>query len=98
MARARPSSPVDPLDRLVGAAPALQTLRAHIRHLIQFDAVRQAAVSTVIAKGPLSMVENSPPPGDEARGGSGVLESPGLLVCPKASGVAPDLDHDPVMP
>jgi hypothetical protein len=31
MARARPSSPLDPLDRLVGEAPALQTLRAQMR-------------------------------------------------------------------
>ncbi len=31
MARARPLSPLDPLDRLVGAAAALQTRRAHMR-------------------------------------------------------------------
>jgi hypothetical protein len=30
MARARPSSPPDSLDRLVGAAPALYTLRAAV--------------------------------------------------------------------
>jgi transcriptional regulator with PAS, ATPase and Fis domain len=51
MARARPSSPPDPLDRLVGASPALQTLRAQIRHLSQFDTVGQAAVPTVLLQG-----------------------------------------------
>src|SRR5919108_6673224 len=51
MARARPSSPADPLDRLVGAAPALQTLRTQIRHLARFDAIGQAAVPTVLLQG-----------------------------------------------
>jgi two-component system response regulator AtoC len=51
MARARPSSPPDPLDRLVGEAPALQTLRTQIRHLARFDAVGHAAVPTVLLQG-----------------------------------------------
>jgi DNA-binding NtrC family response regulator/tetratricopeptide (TPR) repeat protein len=51
MARARPSSPPEPLDRLVGEAPALQTLRAQIRHLARFDAVGHAAVPTVLLQG-----------------------------------------------
>jgi two-component system, NtrC family, response regulator AtoC len=51
MARARPLSPSDPLDRLVGATPALQTLRAQIRHLARFDAVGHAAVPTVLLQG-----------------------------------------------
>jgi DNA-binding NtrC family response regulator/tetratricopeptide (TPR) repeat protein len=51
MARARPSSPPDPLDRLVGAASALQTLRAQIRHLARFDGVGHAAVPTVLLQG-----------------------------------------------
>jgi hypothetical protein len=51
MARARPSSPLDPLDRLMGEAPALQTLRARIRHLASFDAVGHAAVLTVLLQG-----------------------------------------------
>jgi DNA-binding NtrC family response regulator/class 3 adenylate cyclase len=51
MARARPSSPPDPLDRLVGVAPALRTLRTQIRHLARFDAVGQAAVPTVLLQG-----------------------------------------------
>src|SRR5215475_2156723 len=51
MAHARLSSPPDPLDRLVGESPALQTLRAQIRHLSQFDAVGQAAVPTVLLQG-----------------------------------------------
>jgi transcriptional regulator with AAA-type ATPase domain len=48
MARARPSSPPAPLNRLVGEAPALQALRAQIRHLARFDAVGHAAVPTVL--------------------------------------------------
>jgi DNA-binding NtrC family response regulator len=51
MARARPSSPPDPLDRLMGAAPALQTLRTQIRHLARFDAVGSPAVPTVLLQG-----------------------------------------------
>src|SRR5882724_7302477 len=51
MARARPLSPPDPLDRLVGEAPALQTLRTQIRHLARFDAVGHAAVPTVVLQG-----------------------------------------------
>ena len=51
MARARPSSPPDPLDRLLGEAPALQALRAQIRHLARFDAVGHAAVPTVLLQG-----------------------------------------------
>jgi transcriptional regulator with PAS, ATPase and Fis domain len=51
MARARPSSPPDPLDRLVGEAPTLQTLRAQIRQLARFDAVGHAAVPTVLLQG-----------------------------------------------
>ena len=51
MARARPSSPPDPLARLVGEAPALQALRAQIRHLARFDAVGHAAVPTVLLQG-----------------------------------------------
>jgi two-component system, NtrC family, response regulator AtoC len=47
MARTRPSSPPDPLERLVGEAPAIQTLRAQIRHLARFD----AAVPTVLLQG-----------------------------------------------
>jgi transcriptional regulator with PAS, ATPase and Fis domain len=51
MARARPSSPPDPLDRLVGEAPAPQTLRAQIRHLARFDAVGYVTVPTVLLQG-----------------------------------------------
>jgi DNA-binding NtrC family response regulator len=51
MARARPSSPLDPLDRLLGEAPAMQALRAQIRHLARFDAVGHAAVPTVLLQG-----------------------------------------------
>jgi DNA-binding NtrC family response regulator/tetratricopeptide (TPR) repeat protein len=51
MARARPSSPADPLDRILGDAPALQALRAQIRHLARFDALGSAAVPTVLLQG-----------------------------------------------
>jgi two-component system, NtrC family, response regulator PilR len=51
MAHARPSSPLDPLDRLIGEALTLQTLRAQIRHLARFDAVGHAAVPTVLLQG-----------------------------------------------
>jgi DNA-binding NtrC family response regulator/tetratricopeptide (TPR) repeat protein len=51
MARARPLSPPEPLDRLVGEAPVLQSLRAQIRHLARFDAVGHAAVPTVLLQG-----------------------------------------------
>src|SRR5262245_61014278 len=51
MARARPLSPPDSLDRLVGEAPALQTSRAQIRHLARFDAVGHATVPTVLLQG-----------------------------------------------
>jgi DNA-binding NtrC family response regulator/class 3 adenylate cyclase len=51
MVRARPSSPPAPLDRLVGAAPALQALRAQIQRLARFDAVGHAAVPTVVLQG-----------------------------------------------
>jgi DNA-binding NtrC family response regulator/class 3 adenylate cyclase len=51
MAHARPSSPPDPLDRLVGEAPALQVLRAQIRHLARFDTVGNPLVPTVLLQG-----------------------------------------------
>jgi DNA-binding NtrC family response regulator/tetratricopeptide (TPR) repeat protein len=51
MARARPLSQPDPLDRFLGEAPALQALRAQIRHLARFDAVGNPAVPTVVLQG-----------------------------------------------
>jgi hypothetical protein len=43
MARVRPSSPSDSLDRLVGEAPALQSLRAPMRQgLTAFQAAEEA--------------------------------------------------------
>jgi DNA-binding NtrC family response regulator len=51
MTDARPSSPLDPLDRLVGEAPALQTLRTQIRHLARSDTVGHAAVPTILLQG-----------------------------------------------
>src|SRR5712691_12073405 len=51
MACIRPLSPADPLDRLLGEAPAMQALRAQIRHLSRFDAVGHTAVPTVLLQG-----------------------------------------------
>ena len=61
MARARPSSPPDPLDRLLGEAPALQALRAQIRHLARFDAVGHAPVPTVLLQGETAPAKGSSP-------------------------------------
>jgi len=45
MARARPSSPPDPLDRLLGAAPDVQALRAQKRQgLTAFQAAGEAGL------------------------------------------------------
>jgi two-component system, NtrC family, response regulator AtoC len=44
-------APPAPIDRLLGEAPALQTLRAQIRHLARFDAVGHVAVPTVLLQG-----------------------------------------------
>src|SRR5262245_42647596 len=51
MARARPLSPSNPVDRLLGETPAMQTLRGQIRHLTRFDAVGHTAVPTVLLQG-----------------------------------------------
>src|SRR5262245_47455044 len=51
MARAGPVSPVHPTDRLVGETPALQALRAQIRHLVAFDTVGSAFVPTLLLQG-----------------------------------------------
>src|SRR5882724_11974187 len=45
MARARPSSPLDPLDRLLGAAPAVHALRVQKRQgLTAFQAAGEAGL------------------------------------------------------
>ena len=50
MARARPLSPPDPLDRLVGAAAALQTRRAHMRQgLTTFQAAGGGGAPAMIS-------------------------------------------------
>src|SRR2546428_23444 len=51
MARLRPLSQLDPLDRLLGEAPAIQTLREHIHHLAHFDATGNPVVPTVLLQG-----------------------------------------------
>jgi transcriptional regulator with PAS, ATPase and Fis domain len=51
MARARPSSPPDSLDRLLGEAPPIQALRTQIRHLARFDSLGHPVVPTVLLQG-----------------------------------------------
>jgi two-component system, NtrC family, response regulator AtoC len=51
MARASPVSSVHPTGRLVGNAPALRALRAHIGHLAAFDTVGSAFVPTLLLQG-----------------------------------------------
>jgi transcriptional regulator with PAS, ATPase and Fis domain len=51
MARARPSSPPDPLDRLLGEASPILALRAQIRHLARFDGIGHPVVPTVLRQG-----------------------------------------------
>ena len=51
MAHAGPMSPVHPTDRLVGNSPALQALRAQIRHLAAFDTLGSAFVPTLLLQG-----------------------------------------------
>ncbi|HSF29006.1 MAG TPA: sigma 54-interacting transcriptional regulator, partial [Candidatus Tectomicrobia bacterium] len=51
MARSGPVSHVHPTDRLVGQSPAIQALRAQIRHLSAFDTVGSAFVPTLLLQG-----------------------------------------------
>jgi DNA-binding NtrC family response regulator/tetratricopeptide (TPR) repeat protein len=51
MARARPVSPIHPTDRILGSSPAIDVLRAQIRHLAPFDAVGHPSVPTVLLYG-----------------------------------------------
>ena len=51
MARSDPLPPAHPTDRIVGHAPAIQSLRAQIRHLATFDTVGSAFVPTLLLQG-----------------------------------------------
>jgi transcriptional regulator with PAS, ATPase and Fis domain len=51
MARSRPVPHPHPTDRIVGNTPAIQTLRAQIRHLASFDTVGNAFVPTLLLQG-----------------------------------------------
>ena len=51
MARSDPVPPAHPTDRIVGDAPAIQALRAQIRHLATFDTVGSAFVPTLLLQG-----------------------------------------------
>src|SRR5262245_31755547 len=51
MARTSPISPIHPTDRILGNCPAIDVLRAQIRHLAPFDAVGHPYVPTVLLCG-----------------------------------------------
>jgi DNA-binding NtrC family response regulator/tetratricopeptide (TPR) repeat protein/class 3 adenylate cyclase len=51
MARSDPIPHAHPTDRIVGHAPAIQALRAQIRHLATFDTVGNAFVPTLLLYG-----------------------------------------------
>jgi DNA-binding NtrC family response regulator/tetratricopeptide (TPR) repeat protein len=51
MARSHPLPAAHPTDRIVGHAPAIQALRAQIRHLASFDGVGNPHVPTVLLHG-----------------------------------------------
>jgi DNA-binding NtrC family response regulator len=51
MARSDPLPPAHPTDRIVGHAPAIQALRAQIRHLATCDTVGSAFVPTLLLQG-----------------------------------------------
>src|SRR5215831_12805506 len=51
MVRSDPAPHAHPTDRIVGNAPAIQALRAQIRHLATFDTVGGAFVPTLLLQG-----------------------------------------------
>jgi two-component system response regulator AtoC len=51
MARTSPISPIHPTDRILGNCPAINALRAQIRHLAPFDGVGHPLVPTVLLHG-----------------------------------------------
>ena len=51
MARPHPISSAHPTERLVGEAPAIVALRAHIRQLVSFDTIDNPVVPTVLLQG-----------------------------------------------
>jgi two-component system, NtrC family, response regulator AtoC len=51
MARTSPASPHYPTDRILGNCPAINALRAQIRHLAPFDAVGHPYVPTILLYG-----------------------------------------------
>ena len=51
MARPRLIPSVHPTERLVGQAPAIVALRAHIRQLVTFDTLDNPVVPTVLLQG-----------------------------------------------
>jgi transcriptional regulator with PAS, ATPase and Fis domain len=51
MARSNPRLQVHPTDHLVGTSPAIQALRAQIRHLVAFDTIGSAFVPTLLLQG-----------------------------------------------
>ena len=51
MPHQHPLPPIHPTDRLVGTCPAIEALRAQIRHLAAFDTLGNPAVPTVLLQG-----------------------------------------------
>src|SRR5215831_7355792 len=51
MARSAPVPQAHPTDRIVGHTPAIDALRAQIRHLAAFDTVGSAFVPTLLLQG-----------------------------------------------
>jgi DNA-binding NtrC family response regulator/tetratricopeptide (TPR) repeat protein len=51
MAPPHPNSSAHPTERLVGQAPAIVALRAHLRQLVAFDALDNPAVRTLLLQG-----------------------------------------------
>ena len=51
MARSDPLPPAHPTGRIVGTAPAIQSLRAQIHHLATFDTVGSTFVPTLLLQG-----------------------------------------------
>jgi hypothetical protein len=68
MARARPSSPPDPLDRFLGAAPAVRELRQLLERMVLLEPAAVIAPESLARRclpppGPSLSTRGSPPPG-----------------------------------
>ena len=77
-------NPIEPKwvhdKRAVSEADRLLSADALEARVYAYYDCERAALSTIIEKGPLAMLEKSPPPGYEALGGSGFLSNPAFCV------------------